>query len=175
MTGESDAELVTAAREGDGRAFSTLIERHWARLVRLARSVAGDVDAEDLVQDCLVTAWGKLAALRDPGCFLPWMTRSVARASVRRARRRAWLRPLERWTEPTDPGGGHPAESVHVEGVLRRLAPRQRVVMHLTVVEGLSDREIGAALGIDAASVRSHRRRARERLGSILAPPGGRR
>jgi DNA-directed RNA polymerase specialized sigma24 family protein len=36
--------------------------------------------------------------------------------------------------------------------------------MHLTVIEGCSDAEIGALMGIAAASVRSHRRRARQRL-----------
>jgi DNA-directed RNA polymerase specialized sigma24 family protein len=48
--------------------------------------------------------------------------------------------------------------------------------MHLTVVEGMSDSEIGTVMGIDAASVRSHRRRARERLRQVLAGPaaGGR-
>jgi RNA polymerase sigma-70 factor (ECF subfamily) len=63
-----------------------------------------------------------------------------------------------------------------VERTLRRLAPRQRAVMHLTIVEGMSDAEIGRMLGIDPASVRSHRRRARERLRQVLAGPsaGGR-
>jgi DNA-directed RNA polymerase specialized sigma24 family protein len=41
--------------------------------------------------------------------------------------------------------------------------------MHLTVVEEMTDREIGAALGIEPASVRSHRRRARGQLQGMLA------
>jgi DNA-directed RNA polymerase specialized sigma24 family protein len=45
--------------------------------------------------------------------------------------------------------------------------------MHLTVVEGMSDSEIGEAMGIDAASVRSHRRRAREALRRLLPGEGG--
>jgi RNA polymerase sigma factor (sigma-70 family) len=55
-----------------------------------------------------------------------------------------------------------------VEQVLSILAPRQRAVMYFTVIEGMSDSEIGRALGITAASVRSHRRRARERLQQVL-------
>jgi RNA polymerase sigma factor (sigma-70 family) len=56
--------------------------------------------------------------------------------------------------------------------VLRRLAPRQRAVLHLTVVEEMRDSEIGVLLGITPASVRSHRRRGRDRLRHVLE--GGR-
>jgi DNA-directed RNA polymerase specialized sigma24 family protein len=40
--------------------------------------------------------------------------------------------------------------------------------MHLTAIEGMTDSEIGDALAISAASVRSHRRRAREVMARIL-------
>lgn len=172
----SDAELVGAARQGDERAFGWLVERHWARLVALARSVGGEVEAEDVVQDSLVTAWRRLGALREDAAFLGWTMRIVFRGSVRRARRQALLRPLAAILEPRDPREDPSAGSGTVERLLARLAPRQRAVMHLTVVEEMTDREIGAALGIEAASVRSHRRRAREQLRRMLAreaPAGG--
>ena len=60
---------------------------------------------------------------------------------------------------------------VKIDLIYGRLTPRQRAVMHLTVVEGMSDSEIGTVMGIDAGSVRSHRRRARERLRQVLAGP----
>ena len=167
-----DAELVLAARAGESAAFSLLVERHWSRLVALARSIAGDAEAEDLVQDCLLTAWRRLATLREPAAFLAWTQRSVARASVRRARWRALRLPLTASAEPRDPRPDPASESWTVERLLARLAPRQRAVRHLTVVEGMSDGEIGERLGIDAASVRSHRRRARERLRLLLRGAG---
>jgi len=166
---EGDAELVAAARGGENGAFSALVERHWARLVALARSIAGDGEAEDVVQECFLTAWRKLGALREPAAFLAWMQRAVARAAVRRARWRSLARPLGAVAEPADPRPGPAAGEWPVAALLARLAPRQRAVMHLTVVEGMSDREIGARLGIDPASVRAHRRRARERLRPLLA------
>jgi RNA polymerase sigma-70 factor (ECF subfamily) len=169
-----DAELVVAARAGESAAFAVLVERHWSRLVALARSIAGDAEAEDLVQDCLLTAWRGLSTLREPAAFLAWTQRSVARASVRRARWRALRLPLTAIAEPRDPRPEPPSESWTVDLLLARLAPRQRAVMHLTVVEGMSDGEIGERLGIDAASVRSHRRRARERLGPLLREAGPR-
>jgi RNA polymerase sigma-70 factor (ECF subfamily) len=163
---QAEPFLVRRALRGDRGAFSDLVAGHWTPLVRLARSVVGDADAEDAVQDALVAAWRRLSSLRRPSAFSPWLSRVVVRVCFKRVRqRRPWL-PLDDAPEPlavTDPGG-----AVDVERLLAALAPRQRAVMHLTVVEGMSDSEIAAVLDISAAGVRAHRRRARESLGHLL-------
>lgn len=163
---QAEPFLVRRALRGDRGAFSDLVASHWTPLVRLARSVVGDADAEDAVQDALVAAWRHLASLREPGAFSAWLARVVLRSCFKRARReRPWL-PLDDAPEPhaaTDPG-----DALDVERLLAALAPRQRAVMHLTVVEGMSDSEIAGVLEISAAGVRSHRRRARESLSHLL-------
>jgi len=160
------ASLVVAAQGGDLRAFAALVERHWAMLVRVARSVVGEAEAEDLAQEALIVAWRKLDGLSEPSSFPSWVTRIVFRRSLRRARRRE---PDVALTSLGDPGHTPDTESaLYVWQVLSRLAPRQRAVMHLTVVEGMADSEIGAALGISASSVRVHRMRARERVGELM-------
>ncbi len=160
------ANLVVAAQGGDLRAFGSLVEGHWAMLVRLARSVVGEADAEDLAQDALLVAWRKLGALAEPARFPSWVTRIVFRRSLRRARRlkrEVGLAQLgERAQAPTT------ESDLYVGEVLSRLAPRQRAVLHLTVIEGMADSEIGTALGISASSVRVHRQRARERVGELM-------
>jgi RNA polymerase sigma-70 factor (ECF subfamily) len=163
-----DADLVRRAQQGELEAFSRLVERHWSRLVGLARSVVGEADAEDAVQDGFIVAWDKLKRLRQPGSFGAWITRILARSCVRRARKQKGQVDLAAIAEPPDPGGHGAIEAVHVEQILAALAPRQRAVMYFTVVAGMSDTEIGSALGITAGSVRSHRRRARERLQQVL-------
>jgi RNA polymerase sigma-70 factor (ECF subfamily) len=165
----TDAETIRRAAGGDADAFAGLIGERWAFLVRFARSLVGDAEAEDAVQEGVLRAWRRLPTLRRPEAFGVWLTRVVARTSLRRARRRAaavGLLPLAAAPEPRsdpDPGG-----ELDVELLLGALAPRQRAVMHLTVVEGMSDGEIAKALGITAAGVRSHRRRARGRLQRAL-------
>jgi len=160
-----EAEAIRRAAAGDGDAFAGLIEERWAFLVRFARSLVGEADAEDAVQEGVLRAWRRLPTLRRPEAFGAWLTRVVARTSLRRARRgaaAAGLMPLAAAPEPRsepDPDG-----RLDVELLLSALVPRQRAVMHLTVVEGMSDGEIARALGITAAGVRSHRRRARARL-----------
>jgi RNA polymerase sigma-70 factor (ECF subfamily) len=167
--GQTDAILVRLAQEGDSSAFSQLVERHWGRLVPFARSVLGDADAEDAVQDALVVAWGKLGALVEPAAFRSWVLRILGRLCFRRARLGRRFRSLVGVPEPSDSRTESISQTIDVERTLGLLAPRQRAVMHLTVVEGMSDSEIGVVMGIDAASVRSHRRRARERLRHVLA------
>jgi RNA polymerase sigma-70 factor (ECF subfamily) len=167
--------LVARAAEGDREAFSRLAEAEWDRLVRLARSVVGEADAEDLVQDGLIRAWRKLAGLRRPDAFPTWIARVVLRRCFRHNRRPLRLVPLEDAPEPsrtTGPGATGLDAGLDVERLLAALAPRQRAVMHLTAVEGLSDSEIAGLLQITAASVRSHRRRARQSIERQMRPRG---
>lgn len=170
---DAEAELVLRATADDRRAFSALVELHWARLVRLARSVVGEAEAEDAVQDGLVAAWRRLGELRQPAAFGPWVTRVVLRLCLRRSRRRRPWAPLDAVAEPAwedDPGA-----RLDVPRLLAALAPRQRAVMHLTAVDGLTDGEIAVLLSLTPAGVRSHRRRARRRLERLLAAtPAGR-
>ena len=160
---KDESELVRRASQGDHGAFGQLVENHWTRLVRLARSVVGEADAEDAVQDGLIRAWRKLPQLVEPAAFGGWVSRVVVRVCLKRARsRKAGFVPLENSPEPRS--NPNPGAGMDVARLLASLPPKQRVVMHLTVVEGMTDSEIGPLLGIAASSVRAHRRRARERL-----------
>jgi RNA polymerase sigma-70 factor (ECF subfamily) len=168
---EPTLATVEAARAGSREAFGLLVECHWARLVRLARSVVGEAEAEDVVQDSLVVAWSKIHQLSEPASFPAWTARIVFRRCLRRARRQRLFVSLEAETV-AEPFSDDRGAAVIVWDILARLAPRQRAVLHLTEVEGMTDSEIGKALGITAGSVRSHRRRARERIAGLLQ--GGR-
>ena len=68
-----DGKLAAAAQRGDQSAFGELYERY-ARVVHgllLARVPRADVD--DLVQDVFLTAWNRLAGLREPAAFGGWL------------------------------------------------------------------------------------------------------
>ncbi len=163
-----ELELVRRAAHGDQAAFGKLVEFQWARLVSLARSVVGEADAEDAVQDSLIRAWRKLPQLSEPAAFGGWLARIVIRVALRRARSRR-----SRWVSldasPEPQSLANPGAAIDVGRLLASLPPKQRAVMHLTVVEGMTDSEIAPLLGIAASSVRAHRRRARQRLGRHLA------
>jgi RNA polymerase sigma-70 factor (ECF subfamily) len=162
----TEGRLVERARKGDRRAFGELVERHWSRLVRLARSIVGEADAEDGVQESFLLAWRKLSSLRDADAFPRWITRITVRVCIRSARSEMSVVAVESMPEP--PGSGRNETELDVERLLLSLPPRQRAVMHMTIVEGMTDKEIGAILNVRAASVRAHRRRARDSLSKLL-------
>ena len=170
---------LSAARGGDPEAFGRLIQACSARVVRLARSIVGDGDADDVAQESCLACWRHLEQLGDPAKFEHWLMRIAYRTAVRRAR---WHRLRARVFAPlgSSPaqGGGtqtltDPTSDLLVWQVLSRLPPRQRAVLHLTVVEGMTDTEIAQALGIRAGTVRAHRRRASERVNASWAAREG--
>jgi RNA polymerase sigma-70 factor, ECF subfamily len=158
------AVSLADAQRGDREAFGGLVERYWPEMVALARTVlAGDAEAEDLVQEAFVHAWQRLGSLRNPESFPAWMRRIVVRRCLRWARRN---QPREELRDAGAPGPG--AECLDVPRVLAALAPRQRAVVYLTEVEGWTDREAARILGLLPATVRVHRFRALKRLRTLL-------
>ncbi len=159
--------LVEAARRGDRQAFGRLVAAEWPGCVRLARAIlASDLDAEDEVQEAVISAWRRLHQLREDGRFSAWLRRAVARRCVRRARIRRWLR-LDEIAEPESPGDATSTAGLEARRLLLALAPRQRAVLVLGEIDGLCDAEIAEALGIAPATVRVLRHQARRRLREI--------
>jgi RNA polymerase sigma-70 factor (ECF subfamily) len=132
----------------------------------VARSIVGEAEAEDGVQEGLLLAWRKLGSLREVAAFPWWITRITVRVCLQGKRKSMATVPVESLPEPSSSGGKE--ETLEVERLLLTLPPQQRAVMHLTVVEGMTDSEIGAVLELRPASVRAHRRRARESLSKSM-------
>lgn len=159
-----EGRLIASAITGDAGSFASLANKYWEALVRFARSVCGEIDAEDAAQDALLVAWKKIGQLKNPEALFPWLIRITARICFRRMRFRFRFISLTHHPKAVEIPAVQPASTMDIERLLSRLAPRQRAVLHLTIIEGLSDREIGKALQITADSVRSHRRRAKDTL-----------
>jgi RNA polymerase sigma-70 factor, ECF subfamily len=157
---------VLLAQGGDREAFGGLVERLWPEMVALARTLlAGDAEAEDLVQEAFVHAWQRLGSLRRAESFPAWMRRIVARRCLRWARRNPRREEVSSREVGNEPAG---AERLDIARVLAALAPRQRAVIYLTEVEGWTDREAAGILGLLPATVRVHRFRALKRLRRLL-------
>jgi RNA polymerase sigma-70 factor (ECF subfamily) len=162
---DDESRLVRRAIDGDREAFSELATAHWRRLLALARSIVADLEAEDVVQDALIKAWRKLGTLRDPESFAAWLTRIVANTAIARARRRRFFEPID--GAAVTAAGSSIDSRIDIARLLFKLAPKQRAVLHLTAIEGYTDREIAGILGIASSSVRVHRLRGRRRLAEL--------
>ncbi len=160
-----EVEAVGRARRGDREAYGRLVEALWVDLVGLARSVlASDLHAEDLVQETLIHAWSQLGRLREDARFAAWVRRSLVRRCYRRARAERRHHDVAAGLPHAVATAGDPTARLSAERALRALSPRQRAVVYLTAVEGRSDREIAAILGLFPPTVRVHRMRAVRRV-----------
>lgn len=158
-----------ADREWLGRFFDA---RH-AILIRFALRVSHDRDeAFDLVQEAFVRALNDVRRIpAGDEAATAWMYRVITNLARDRYRRRrvrelasALLGRRKQTADPADAIVG----TQSVRSALATLPPRQRAVVALCELEGLSTKETAAALAIREATVRWHLKQAKERLVMLL-------
>ncbi len=88
-----DVSLVQASLAGDRTAFSEIVTRYQTLVCSLAYSATGSLErSEDLAQETFVTAWQRLATLREPSKLRPWLC-GIARHLTSNAQRHAGREP----------------------------------------------------------------------------------
>ncbi len=163
--GPSDAALVVAARAGEAWAREALFRRYSRMVFGLAYRLLGrDEELDDVVQECFVQALAHLGRLAEPQAFGAWLTAVVVRTTHKVIRRRALARRigLRSRAEPVDVDSlvarGAPADVVAelraVYGVIEKLPTRARVALILRRVEGMSQEEVAAAMGVSVSTAK---------------------
>ncbi|WBB80661.1 sigma-70 family RNA polymerase sigma factor [Micromonospora sp. WMMD882] len=140
------------------------------RSTTLARAVlycGRRADAEDAVQEAYLAAYLRWPELREPRA---WVETTVRRRFARDAGR--WrLRWQRSELEVPAPAGSTPEEEAAAVGVLRTVAllpPRQRQVLVMVCLEGLSYRQVAEEVGISVGAVGANLAKAREKLTVLL-------
>ena len=156
--------------------IGALYRAHERTVLRWAMRLGGPgIDAEDVVQEVFLIAKRRLRSFEGDAKITTWLfrtTQRVVQAARRKQRLRRWfsVAPQAEWASMGSPAPG-PGESLQrdrdiadVYRVLDRLPERERRVMILFEIEGLSTEEIGALTGTKVGSVRVRLFRARERF-----------
>jgi RNA polymerase sigma factor CnrH len=177
----TDAALAIAARQGDQDAFAHIMRRHKGWLYQfIRRYVADKDDAYDVLQESFVSAWGALSRFDTERPFEAWLRRIALNKCRDRARRSAVKRAalsMLGWLGAQTPSGATPQEEAAADQVLQRLdiaigtlpkALKEPLV--LTMLEGLSHKEAGELLGINAKAVETRVYRAKKQLAMVLDP-----
>lgn len=86
----SEEQLIRAGQRGDPQALDALFHRHQRSLFHSALGVVGNPeDAEDALQDGLLSAFRSLKSFEGRSQFSTWLTRIVINAALMRRRRLA--------------------------------------------------------------------------------------
>jgi RNA polymerase sigma-70 factor (ECF subfamily) len=147
-------DLVERAARGEQDAFAALVRATSGRLFAIAYRILRDqYDAEDALQQTLVTIWDQLPRLRDPDRFDAWTYRLIVRASTGLARREGRSPTVPLMPDDADRSVAPDqyrcvADRDQLERGFRRLTADQRAVLVLQHYVGLSQAEIADALGI---------------------------
>ncbi len=168
-------------------AFEKLVRPHFDRLYRLAWRLTGQkAEAEDLFQELLIKAYGKLDDLMridEPGS---WLGRMMYNQFIDERRRYARRR-MHTVTEGELPGGGlaelpgseGPARDQErmerinaLQAALAKLSDEHRLVVLLHDTEGYKLEEIQELISVPLGTVKSRLHRARARLREILSENG---
>lgn len=182
----ANADLIDRARRGEARAFEDLARIVEAPLYRHVYRILGNVDAEDVVQDALISAWRSIASF-EGSSFRAWVFRIATNRAIDvvRARRRRGELPLEppedaevEWAEPVastpDPveiAGQGEALKV-VEEALKAIPAEQGAALMLRDIEGFSYEEIAQITASEIGTVKSRIHRARVSVRNALVSRG---
>jgi len=182
-----DAELVQLARRNDGKAFRTIMQRNNRRLYRVARSVVGDDgEAEDVVQEAYVRAFGNLGTFRGDSSLTTWLTRITLNEALGRLRQQrptvdlavldaqpagaANVIPFPAMQPDTDPERAAAHQQIRhlIEEAIDELPENFRTVFVMRDIEELSIEETADFLDIEPATVKTRLHRARRLLRQAL-------
>ena len=182
----NEDKLIRAGQKGDQQAVDVLFERYHRPLFQTALRVLGNAeDAEDALQDGLLSAYRNLKRFEGRSQFSTWLTRIVINAALMR-RRSAKARPAVSLDEPPredelpvverfaakGPNPEQVFEGTEIREMisenLDELSPLLRTAFVLREVEGYSTGEAAKKLGVTENTLKARLWRARHQLAERL-------
>lgn len=189
LTPQEEATLLAALRRRDAMAYDELVRLYGPALLGVARRLMRhEHDAQDAVQDGLLSAFRALPRFRGDSRLSTWLHRIVVNAALMQMRRRrrrpeAPLEPfLPRFTADTGHVGGvrawHSSEIALVEKEARAamraaigdLPERYRTVLILRDIEEYTTHDVATQIGVTTNAIKVRLHRARRALVTRLTP-----
>jgi RNA polymerase sigma factor (sigma-70 family) len=177
----ADAQLVTAYLSGDRNALASIYDLYAPGLFDTAAAMLSDRhDAADMVQDVFCIAAERLNQLRDPNRLKPWLYAVLRNEVYRRTKKRKRATPtdFQSATVPDvvaafDPNAEGAAASFDelaelVRSAAAGLDERDRLVLELSVRQGLTGTDLADALGVSPEQSYSLVHRMRDRIEKSL-------
>jgi RNA polymerase sigma-70 factor, ECF subfamily len=153
---------VARAQLGDLHALDKVLATIQEPLFRHVRTILGDEqDAEDALQEILLTVSRKIGSVRDPRWFRAWAYRIATRDAVRFAKRRKRNVSIDESAELENILVGNETADPETDLIERlpeavaTLSPASQLVIRMHYNDGLSHTEIAEALELSVGTVKS--------------------
>ncbi len=169
----SDNDCMGVLGTGDERGLAEIMRRYQWPLVRYLARIVNDVErARDLAQETFFKIFRHRAAYRTSARFATWLfhiARNVARDELRARRRRISVNPggeSAEWEEASETGEVEERFEMRevVVRALEQLSARDRALILLRDVDGLSYEEVARKVRLPVGTVKSGLNRARRRF-----------
>ncbi len=165
-----ERDIILGCKKKDKDCQELLVKRYSDVLLSVSYRYSRDLqEAKDYVQDAFIIIFSEIKDFRlDEGSFEGWMKRIVARAAIKKYKRKRTFSELSMNDHTKDVSiQARAYDRLKVDEVLeliRNLPEGFREVLNLHVLEGYSFSEISHMLNISESSVRSRLSRARKSL-----------
>lgn len=173
---QDDASLIAGYRRGDDAALAALVQRHQARVYRLALGVlASHEEAEDATQEALIAMLKSLPRFRGESSFSTWLYRLTLNTCLKRRARRRHSEPLSAEARNLAGAADGPEEQAdrsllrgRVAQFLAALPDTYRLPVVLSDALGLENAEVANMLGISLPATKARLLRGRRQLRSQI-------
>lgn len=169
-----DSEVLQALAAKDRAAAAELLVALHAKAVgRVCLALLGQqTDAEDALQETLLSALNGLESFRNEGTLRAWLLSIARRCCARRIEARARERDARRSLPAPEAEAPALAERLSMARrarlLLEEIRPTEREALVLRYAAELSFREVGQACGVDEATARKRVSRGLVRLRALL-------
>lgn len=186
----SEPALIAALQAGDGKAFEQVVREYGPRLLAVARQVVGGEDeAQDALQDALLTAFKAIGRFEGKSRLSTWLHRVTVNAALMRLRSRKRKReqpidellpqfipdghqqnPGPAWNQTALAGIEQQENQRIVRACIERLPEDYRTVIVLRDLQELDTKATAELLGLSEGNVKVRLHRARQALRTLLTP-----
>lgn len=183
-----DFFIVSQVIEGNVNAFEHLMKKYQEDVLKIVRKHVPVNDVEEITQDIFVRAYQSLSGFKKKNRFKQWLSVIAVRTCYDfwRKRYRSREKPITElsdrhrdWLQHLSAVQSH--LSYHeaaqkkeacelLNAALDQLSAKERIIIELVHLEGLSGKEAADLLGWSVANVKIRSFRARKKLHGILAP-----
>ncbi|HLX90199.1 MAG TPA: RNA polymerase sigma factor [Puia sp.] len=173
-------DLVERCKQGDARSFAQIYQKYAKAMYNTSLRIVNNTgDAEDVLQEAFIDAFGSLEAFQYKSTFGAWLKKIVINKSINQLRKRKMdLIEIEKTNVgmlPEEERMDEKEIQLKVEEVkqaVTQLPNGYRTVLTLYLFEGYDHEEIAEILRISHATVRTQYMRAKQKLLGIIKQGG---